>query len=212
MDADGKVGLKTASAALLDEARLRTRGYPRALEALFAILSTDRDATLRDILDAAAHLLLENVVEVLVGEAFSRLDPNAQQVMQALALYGLPVTPAAIDHLLQPYVSGVNSATVLGRLVNMQFARKEAGRYYLHPVDREYAPRRRAGRPPARRQRAVLALRAAAPRRRVLPAGPHAARGLEEARRPGVTARRVRAALRRRRLRYSRQRAAGDRL
>src|SRR6202022_3440045 len=27
----------------------------------------------------------------------------------------------------------------LGRLVNMQFVRKEAGRYYLHPVDRAYA-------------------------------------------------------------------------
>ena len=28
---------------------------------------------------------------------------------------------------------------MLSRLVNMHFVRKEAGRYYLHPVDREYA-------------------------------------------------------------------------
>jgi len=33
----------------------------------------------------------------------------------------------------------VDSAPVLNRLVNMHFARKEAGRYYLHPVDRAYA-------------------------------------------------------------------------
>jgi len=60
-------------------------------------------------------------------------------VMQALAIYGRPVTPAAIDYLLQPNLPGVNSAAVLSRLVNMQFARKETGHYYLHPVDRVFA-------------------------------------------------------------------------
>jgi hypothetical protein len=34
-----------------------------------------------------------NVVEALVGEAFNRLDTNAQKVMQALAVYNRPVTP-----------------------------------------------------------------------------------------------------------------------
>ncbi|MDH3598738.1 MAG: tetratricopeptide repeat protein, partial [Candidatus Tectomicrobia bacterium] len=139
MDVDGKVGLKTAPEEVLDEARQRTRGYPRALEALFAILSADRDTSLHEILAATETLLPENVVEVLVGEAFSRLDTAAQMVMQALAAYARPVTPTAVDYLLQPHLSGVNSASVLGRLVNMQFARREAGRYYLHPVDRAYA-------------------------------------------------------------------------
>jgi tetratricopeptide (TPR) repeat protein len=139
MDADGKVGLKGAPAELLGEARERTRGYPRALEALFAILSADRDTTLRDILDDTTSLLPENVVRELVGEAFNRLDTAAQQVMQALAVYGHPVTHAAVDYLLQPHLPGVDSALVLKRLVNMQFARREKGSYYLHPVDRAYA-------------------------------------------------------------------------
>jgi tetratricopeptide (TPR) repeat protein len=78
-------------------------------------------------------------VEVLVGEAFSRLDPAAEKVMQALAVYARPVTPAAVDYLLQPHLPGVNSAPIANRLVNMHFARREAGRYYLHPVDRAYA-------------------------------------------------------------------------
>jgi tetratricopeptide (TPR) repeat protein len=140
-DADGKVGLKTAHEELLDEARVRTRGFPRALEALFAILSADRNTSLREVLDDTKDLLPENVVEALVGEAFNRLDPVAQMVMQALAIYSYPVTTAAVDYLLLPHrTGGVNSAAVLGRLVNMQFARKEAGkRYYLHPVDRAYA-------------------------------------------------------------------------
>jgi tetratricopeptide (TPR) repeat protein len=158
MDADGKVGLRDAPDALLGEARERARGYPRALEALFAILSADRDASLRDVLDDTKNLLPENVVRELVGEAFSRLDPPAQQVMQALAVYGRPVPPAAVDFLLQPCQTGVDSAPVLKRLVNMHFARREAGRYYLHPVDRAYALSRE---PPNEFTRSALLLRAA---------------------------------------------------
>ena len=78
-------------------------------------------------------------MEALVGEAFSRLDPLAQQVMQALAIYPVPVPPVAVDYLLQPYQPAIDAAPVLGRLVNMQFVRREAGRYYLHQVDRDYA-------------------------------------------------------------------------
>jgi tetratricopeptide (TPR) repeat protein len=139
MDRDGKVGLKTAAAGLLDRARVRTRGYPRALEALYGILSADRYTTLEEVLDRAEHYLPENVVAALVGEAFNRLDPTGQRVMQALAVYARPVTPPAVDYLLQPALPGLDSAPVLGRLVNMHFARREAGKYYLHPVDRAYA-------------------------------------------------------------------------
>lgn len=68
-----------------------------------------------------------------------RLDAQAQQVMQALAAYAYPVAPAAVDYLLQPHVPNIYSAPLLRRLVNMQFARSEAGRYHLHQVDRDYA-------------------------------------------------------------------------
>jgi tetratricopeptide (TPR) repeat protein len=139
MDADGKLGLKTATNERLALACERTRGFPRALEALFAILSADRDTTLEEILIGRSSPLPENVTEALVGEAFSRLDVTQQRVMRALAVFGRPVPPAAVDYLLQPHQPGVSSAPILGRLVNMHFARKEAGRYYLHPADREYA-------------------------------------------------------------------------
>ncbi|MDP1544817.1 MAG: tetratricopeptide repeat protein, partial [Anaerolineales bacterium] len=136
MDADGRVGLKTAPDALLNKAREKTRGYPRALEALYAILSVDRYTTLEELLELS---LPDEVVQKLVGEAFNRLDPSAQKVMQALAVYNRPVSPAAIDYLLQPHLPSIDSALVLNRLVNMHFARREAGRYYLHPADKEYA-------------------------------------------------------------------------
>jgi tetratricopeptide (TPR) repeat protein len=136
LDADGRVGLKTVSDALLAKAREKTRGYPRALEALYAILSVDRYTTLEELLEIK---LPDEVVEKLVGEAFSRLDATAQKVMQALAIYKRPVSPAAIDYLLQPHLPSTDSALALNRLVNMHFARREAGRYYLHPADQEYA-------------------------------------------------------------------------
>src|SRR5262245_16955529 len=139
MDADGKVGLRDAPQAMLSQARERTRGYPRALEHLFGILSADRDTSLQEVLDDTRQLLPEQVVAVLVGEAFSRLDLTAQRVMQALAIYRYPVPPAAVDYLLQSHIPGVESGPVLHRLVNMQFARRNAGRYYIHQVDRDYA-------------------------------------------------------------------------
>jgi tetratricopeptide (TPR) repeat protein len=141
MDADGSLGIGDAPPALLALARERTRGFPRALEALVAILAADRDTSLADLL-ASTESMPENVVEALVGEAFNRLDTLAQQVMQALAIYPAPVPPVAVDYLLQPFHPAIDSARVLGRLVNMQFVRRDAGRYYLHQVDRDYAVQR----------------------------------------------------------------------
>jgi len=136
MDSDGRLGLKSAGAEALNRARIKTRGFPRALEALFAILASDRYTTLEELL---AMPLPENVVEALVGEAFNRLDTHAQKVMQTLAVYNRPVTPAAVDYLLAPHLPAMDSAPILQRLANMHFARKESGRFYLHPVDREFA-------------------------------------------------------------------------
>jgi tetratricopeptide (TPR) repeat protein len=139
MDSDAALGVRNASAELLAAACELTRGFPRALEALAAILAADRDASLPDLLTAAQHVLPDEIVEVLVGEAFDRLDPLGQQVMQALAIYAAPVPPVAIDYLLQPFQPAIDSSLVLSRLVNMHFARRDAGRYYLHQVDRGYA-------------------------------------------------------------------------
>ncbi|MBI5954315.1 MAG: tetratricopeptide repeat protein, partial [Chloroflexi bacterium] len=136
MDADGRVGLKSAPDTLLNKAREKTRGYPRALEALYAILSVDRYTTLEELLEIS---LPDEVVQKLVGEAFNRLDPSAQKVMQALAVYNRPVSPAAIDYLLQPHLPSIDSVPMLNRLVNMHFVRRNESKYHLHPVDQEFA-------------------------------------------------------------------------
>jgi tetratricopeptide (TPR) repeat protein len=142
LDEDGKLGLRNASEELLREACERTLGYPKALEALAAALRVDRSSSLEEILAVtAAQSLPENVIQVLVGEAFDRLDAQAQQIIQALAIYGEPVKANAIDYLLNPYLPGLDSTRLLKRLVNNYFVRKEQDSYYLHPVDRDYAVR-----------------------------------------------------------------------
>jgi tetratricopeptide (TPR) repeat protein len=148
LDDDGSLGLKDAPQELLTRAQQRTGGYPRALEALAAYLSTRREVTLAELLDDLDAVLPANVIEVLVGQAFAKLDSLAQQVMQALAVYGIPVPVAAVDFLLQPLLPLIDASPVLGRLVGMHFARRDAGQYYLHQIDRDYAlDQIRPGRP-----------------------------------------------------------------
>ena len=96
---DGTVSLKTAPPALLDEA-VNVPVLSRALEALFAIRRRTGTA-LREVLNDAEKCPYGTVMEKLVGEAFNRLDPAAEQIMQALAVCARRVPPAAIDYLLQ---------------------------------------------------------------------------------------------------------------
>ena len=71
---DGHLGLRDAPEELLDGLREHTRGFPRALEAVKAILDGDDTLTPRDLLDRTRHLPEDQVVQVLVGEAYELLD------------------------------------------------------------------------------------------------------------------------------------------
>ena len=75
-DPDGLLGLMAAPDELLGQDKQRTRCYPRALEALAAILSADRNTTLPELL-AVTREMPGNVLEVLFDEAFSLLFDQA---------------------------------------------------------------------------------------------------------------------------------------
>ena len=139
MDEDGTAGLREAPDELLAEARRRTSGSPRALELLYAILKVDRNESLTAILENTRQGLPEELVQAWASEAIDRLDRGDTQMMQALAIYGRPVSAAAVDFLLKPYVAGVDSEPALKRLVNMHLVRRLEDRYILHPVDQQYA-------------------------------------------------------------------------
>jgi len=141
LDDDGRLGLRDAPGELLDGLRQHTRGYPRALEAVKAILDGDRTLTPGDLLDRTRLLPEDRVVQVLVGEAYELLDASARRVMQALAVYPAPVSAVGVDFLLRPVNPTTNAGPILARLVRRQLVRFYDGQYYLHPVDRDYARR-----------------------------------------------------------------------
>ena len=118
LDEDGRLGLRSASDATLNEVRIRTLGIPRALEIFCAILS-DPYSSLGEVLSDAAHYLPDEVVNRLSAEAFHRLDRTGQRVIQALAVFGRPVIPEAVDYVLQPFEPGLASEPTLRRLVRM---------------------------------------------------------------------------------------------
>jgi tetratricopeptide (TPR) repeat protein len=139
LDDDGRLGLRDAPDELLDGLRRHTRGFPRALEAVKAILEGNPTLSPRDLLERTSHLPEDQVVQVLVGEAYELLDAPAKQVMQVLAVYPAPVSAVGVEFLLRPVNPTVDATPILVRLVRRQLVRFQDGHYYLHPVDREYA-------------------------------------------------------------------------
>jgi hypothetical protein len=137
LDIDDLAGLRSAPEELLTTAWERTGGIPKALEALYAVLATDPHTSLAELLTAKAGLP-PRLLEVVVGEAFSRLDVDERRVVEALAVYGRPVRPEAVDHLLLPYAGGLDSRPLLDRLAGMHLVSRDGSRYYLPPIDREY--------------------------------------------------------------------------
>ena len=138
LDEDGQLGLRDASEDLLDGLRRHTRGFPRALEAVKAILDGDETLSPRVLMNRIRHLPENEVVQVLVGEAYDLLDAPAQQVMQALAVYPAPVSAVGVDFLLRPITPTTDAAPILSRLVRRQLVRFQDGYYNLHPIDRDY--------------------------------------------------------------------------
>ena len=139
LDDDGHLGLRDAPDQLLDGLREHTRGFPRALEAVKAILDGDPTLTPRDLLDRTRHLPKIQVVRALVGEAYDLLDAAGKQVMQALSVYPAPVSAIGVDFLLRPVNPTTDATPVLARLVRRQLVRYHDSLYHLHPVNRDYA-------------------------------------------------------------------------
>ena len=138
LDDDGHLGLRNAPDELLNGLWRHTRGFPRALEAVKAILDSNDTFTPQDLLDRT-HLPEDQVVQVLVGEAYELLDAPAQKVMQALSVYPAPVSAVGIEFLLRPLNPTIDAEPILTWLVRRQLVRFHDQHYYLHPTDRDYA-------------------------------------------------------------------------
>lgn len=138
LDPENEATMATATPEQLVEAYEVTRGNPRALELLAAAMAYDRSADLGEELRKLSIQPENYVNEALVGDAYRRLDPTAQRVMQALASFGQPVPAEAVDKLLAPQAIKARSKDVLERLVRFVLAERNEAGYFLHSRDRQY--------------------------------------------------------------------------
>src|SRR2546422_225190 len=94
-DADGRLGIRSASEPTLHEVARRCHGIPRTLETLVGTLRQRRTWTLarlwRD--EAAVAQLTENPAR----ELYESLSTDERLVIQILAVYDRPVPAAAVQ-------------------------------------------------------------------------------------------------------------------
>lgn len=115
-------------------------GSPRALELLSALLSLAPDRAVRRILDDLRSRTTADATNDVRQQVLKRLEPDEVRILQALAIFGRPVTPEAIDDLLRPYVASLRSAGPLLRLHRVRLARRDDdGRFFLPPRDDQQA-------------------------------------------------------------------------
>lgn len=149
MDDSCKLGLNEASEELLEAAFLQTKGNPRALETIYAILSADINATLKSVLESTKRATdkaeanterqQETTAEILADEAFNRLDRDSQRIMQALAIYEEPVTALAINYMLLPFDNGTDCTSTLEHLKATQFINEDDGLFTINSEYSDYA-------------------------------------------------------------------------
>jgi tetratricopeptide (TPR) repeat protein len=142
LDPQEELGLCNASESDLRPAVQLTLGIPRALELVAGILDYDRASNLTRLL-ANERLFGEEVVEHLVAEGYTHLGDGERRVMEALAVFDLPVEETAVVFLLHPWFPDLDVRAALRRLTRAYFAsvNRVTSEYSLHPLDREYSYR-----------------------------------------------------------------------
>lgn len=138
-DPSGITGLRDAPD---DDLRLvadRLGGFPRALESVAGMLLEDPLLHLADV-KHDLNLLEGEISAVVVQHALSRLTYEAMQVLEALAIFGEPVSFEALSFLLAPFLSHSQLRKLLGRLIRACFVKinHTSQQFALHPIDQTY--------------------------------------------------------------------------
>ena len=135
LDADGRLGIRSAPEHTLREVARRCHGIPQTLETLVGTLRQRRTWTLARLLgdDAAFTHLTEHPAR----ELYESLSSEERFVMQVLAVYDRPVPAAAVQYLLP----GLSVDDILDTLVSHYVVSYDQGHFSLHPLDHHYAYR-----------------------------------------------------------------------
>ncbi len=138
-DPDGLAGLRDAPDDLLQTIAQRTRGYPRALEAVAGLLLEDSILTLDDLLQD--DILYTDEIEVaLMENTIQRLDESSLRVLELLALLDTPTTQETLTQLLDSHLDTFQLRAILNRLIRAYFVKYqlEQRTFSLHAIDVDY--------------------------------------------------------------------------
>lgn len=140
-DPEGSIGLRSATEDTLRQLVQATNGLPRALEAIVGILANNPLWKAEDLL-RQEDLFIGRDISHLVHKASDYLDEDARVILQAIAIYGRPITETGIRILLEPYVQrfGLNVGATLRHLLRGRYIAIKAtsGEIVQHPLDRDY--------------------------------------------------------------------------
>lgn len=138
-DPAGVAGLRDAEAAELREVIEQLGGFPRALESVAGMLLEDPLLRLADV-KHNVNLLHGEISAAVVQQALAHLNAEAMQVLEALAIFGQPVSYEALAYLLAPYLPEATLRQWLGRLMRACFVKvnRATQELALHPIDQAY--------------------------------------------------------------------------
>lgn len=127
----GVLGLADAPEEHLRRLCELTGGLPRSLELLAGYLRGDARLSVEELIGEVESL--EKRPTALLEGLTVHLSRTERRVVQALAVLGRPVPPAAVDHVLGPFVSGIDSAGTLEELSKWRLVRFHDAGFSLPP-------------------------------------------------------------------------------
>ena len=130
-DGDGTLGLRTAEPSEVRAACEVTGGRPRWMELFAGVLAGDDERRIGPL--ARDLRRTPDPGRWMFAEIAERLDRSEWRVVQALAAFGRPVEPEAINQLLHDHVPGLVSGPILSQLARRHLVRRDGRRYYLVP-------------------------------------------------------------------------------
>lgn len=141
-DTDDCIIYRDMSPETLTKIIAKTKGYPRALEAVTGLFVNNPELTVQKLLDIDTQHVDVGIVSFWVDQAESQLDADQRMVMQALAIYSRPVNETAVRFLLDPYVdlTAIDIAFTIDRLRRGRFItiNRTTGDISMHPLDKTY--------------------------------------------------------------------------
>lgn len=135
LDSGGILGIQQSPDDLLLKVAQRCHGIPRTIETLVGTLRQRRTMSLQQLLERDNGDAFTRIAENPARELNETLALDERLVTQCLAVYDRPISNTAVGYLLP----GLPVDEIMDRLVRNYVVAYDAGRFSIHPLDRQYA-------------------------------------------------------------------------